>query len=97
MCPAVPRAVPDKGEVSCSIACQPGPDGAKVHSGVARSGPDGAYAPFGDCGAVGEPVTLAVMDARCHVRVAHHVHLKGHCLIFLSAIYQLFIEYFNIK
>ena len=23
--------------------------------------------------------------------------LKGHCLIFLSAIYQLFIEYFNIK
>jgi len=24
-------------------------------------------------------------------------HLKGHCLIFLSAIYQLFIEYFNIK
>jgi len=25
------------------------------------------------------------------------IHLKGHCLIFLSAIYQLFIEYFNIK
>jgi len=24
-------------------------------------------------------------------------NLKGHCLIFLSAIYQLFIEYFNIK
>jgi len=23
--------------------------------------------------------------------------LKGHCLIFLSAIFQLFIEYFNIK
>jgi len=23
--------------------------------------------------------------------------LKGHCLIFLSAIYQLFIKYFNIK
>jgi len=23
--------------------------------------------------------------------------LKGHCLIFLSAIYQLFSEYFNIK
>ena len=24
------------------------------------------------------------------------INLKGHCLIFLSAIYQLFIEYFNI-
>jgi len=24
-------------------------------------------------------------------------YLKGHCLIFLSAVYQLFIEYFNIK
>jgi len=73
MCPAVPRAVPDKGEMSCSIACRPGPDGAKVHSGVARSGPD---VPFGVCGAVGEPVTLAVMDAKCHVRVAHHDHLN---------------------
>ena len=26
-----------------------------------------------------------------------NLNLKGHCLIFLSAIYQLFIEYFNIK
>jgi len=28
---------------------------------------------------------------------ALNVNLKGHCLIFLSAIYQLFIKYFNIK
>ena len=28
---------------------------------------------------------------------ALNIYLKGHCLIFLSAIYQLFVEYFNIK
>jgi len=43
---------------------------------------------------------IVLVSIVCHLKqtlITGYQSLKGVCLIFLSAIYQLFIKYFNIK